>query len=539
MHTLNTLVICEYRFGEVYQDQVLQNLVASYLQTCLRYGEVFFTGYLSLQTASWIGLSEYEKLLRYHLLWVPEDLHCLDRWLLALLTHAKPSFRTQNMNQIATFRSPLLVSHNQLKKIFDAIFGLDIIVPEILQAPLDTRGGLVETIISLGNSAMLEPLIHSGMDIDERYGSSIWCPVLPSPSNYLASAALNPQLEIFELLIDAGAKTSDALATFLIATRHPSMPQHITDQNYCYMLSTLLANCSPPSPEPEWYSDPLRNFLKNDRAFASCPEGANILTDYNLFQPEELFGSRSLRIHRSLLFNAIIYGRADVLERMLQRGPRVNEKLERVFNCYSNEIGAFTWLTLAIYFGRYSSLKKLVSGGADVSFPDGNGGTPIELSRKLCDSPHPRIINMRYFNEFDERDLHISEAEEKEILEYLESLVTPTEHRIQYLEPSKPSGWTLRSSISRTSQQLVRRFTCRITRFHRHWRKQLFYDPILRLGFAFSYATLFFIEIISILVWLNTIPKPPRATALSFAVGVTAAVWGLGLLFESSTTPSS
>lgn len=316
--------------------------------------------------------------------WIVENLTLVDTWIIGILCHTDSAFRFKVRDYLDSFRSPFCTPRRfSGDDAVESSFGIREILNRVKSAPPKYRVSFLKTISLSGTPSMLRPFLDARIDVNE---GKTW-------NSYLGNAAANGQVKMFHMLLDAGANTALALPQFLRCGEALAAP--LFEQ----LLLTLLENIVPTvlSSNDE---DPLPGVLSSTKALQSCPQAPNILFRNGIFREEGLYGQEDVYISQSYMLQAILASRPVLVELLLDQGAEADVRIGHLFRLdrtARKNFETYTWLTLAVEWGRASCADVLVKHGARLAAPDGSGRTALQLARSHVASEHPRFLDCYYY----------------------------------------------------------------------------------------------------------------------------------------------
>lgn len=133
-----------------------------------------------------------------------DEMSSVDSWLLASVAYSTPEFRHRMEKQFEEYHThPSIASRPRHRAGEYRQLDMKYVIPQIRDATVQTRAMFMREICYKGTAKILEPLLLSGIDVNEN----------PDPSNvkyrtYLEYASRAGNLEIVSCLLRAGAMSS-------------------------------------------------------------------------------------------------------------------------------------------------------------------------------------------------------------------------------------------------------------------------------------------------------------------------------------------
>lgn len=229
---------------------------------------------------------------------------------------------------------------------------------------------------------MLAPFLKANIQLDEGH----------IHDNYLGAAAGEANVEVFKMLLTAGASTARAIPTLC---KNPNTNVQIFNK----LFSELVDNLSPTAGQirdSDWI-DPLTATIRSDRALAARRDAPQVLLENNILLASRLHGSDRLYPPHSYIFEALCYNRVETLKLLLQRGPPLDITIMDMFatnRAHFQPITNYTWLTLAVDLGRSDCVRLILAQAGDqeqaVNYQDGAGRKALQIAQSSVRMSHPR-----------------------------------------------------------------------------------------------------------------------------------------------------
>jgi hypothetical protein len=315
--------------------------------------------------------------------WILKDLSGRGLWYVAVLAHVDRSFQKALRAYVRSFRSNVGAhEEGSLDNFLSSVLDINKITSEVEKASLKELSIFMKTIASKGEPAMLAPFLKAHIQLDE---GCIY-------DNYLGAAATKAKVEIFKMLVNAGASTSRAIPTLC------SSP--IVDvQIFNDLFAELVGNLTPARDQIQDcdFPDPLTAILRSDRALGARPDAPQVLLKNNVLLVSRLHGSDTVFPCHSYIFNALCHNRIETLKLLLEYGPPINTTIMDMFATdreHFQSIANYTWLTLAVELGRSDCVRLILARAEDqeqaVNYRDGVGRTALQIARSSVRISHPR-----------------------------------------------------------------------------------------------------------------------------------------------------
>lgn len=318
-------------------------------------------------------------------IWTIEDLKLRSRWYVGILAHTDEKFHATLLQYCSSYRSPFKNSYLATSdKMIKSIFSVRKIVEEVSFAPLRDRTIFLQTIIREGTPQMLDPFLRAGIDLDEGH-------IL---ENYLGTAVSSGKLPAAISLLDAGASAARALS--MLCDWSGNHSQHF--EPMFLMLIDCLADTNGNITEDDC-PDPVVAVLRCKRAIEIRPDSVELLLKSGWFISSRLYGSQKTLEVQSYVVNAIFFDRPDSVRTLLAYGVSTESDIQDMFGSVSmGSAGSYTWLTLAIEFGKTACVKALVEYSDNtkglVRRRDKGGRCAIDFAQSFAIGPHPRVPSM-------------------------------------------------------------------------------------------------------------------------------------------------
>ena len=339
--------------------------------------------------------------------WTLEDLSGRGLWYIAALAHTDEAFRRALRAHVLSFRSNMNADEeDSLDNLIESVSSIKYIVSEVESAILKERSLFMKTLSSKGTPAMVRPFLEFAIDLDE--GDIL--------DNYLGRAAVNENIEVFKMLLAAGASTARAIPLFCINDGRDF-------ETFNQLLEELLENLNSAENQVREsdFLDALTTIIKSDRTVTARPDVPRLLLSSNFFVPGKLHGSDHVYPCHSYVLGALSYNRVDLLEGLLEYGPPLDRTISDMFATdreHLQTITDYNWLTLAVELGRSDCVRLILSRSAHqehaIYYPDGAGRTPLQIAQSFVATSHPRksVLNGLHWIEKQEGTLVSAEEDD-------------------------------------------------------------------------------------------------------------------------------
>ena len=315
--------------------------------------------------------------------WILEDLSGRGLWYVAVLAHVDQSFQKALRAYVHSFRSSVGVhDEGSLDRLLRSVLDINKITSEVEKASLNERSMFMKTLASKGKSTMLAPFLKAHIQLDE---GDIF-------DNYLGAAATNGNMEVFKMLLNAGASTARAIPTFGTS---PIVDVQIFNELFAELVDNL--NPAGNKIQDSDFPDPLTVILQSDRALAARPDAPQVLLKNNVLLISRLHGSDIVFPCHSYIFNALCHNRIETLKILLEHGPPIDITIMDMFATnreHFQSIANYTWLTLAVELGRSDCVRLILTRAEDqeqaVNCRDGVGRTALQIAQSSVRISHPR-----------------------------------------------------------------------------------------------------------------------------------------------------
>ncbi|MCJ1432871.1 hypothetical protein MMC27_002229 [Xylographa pallens] len=464
--------------------------------------------------------------------WTIDDLMPIDFWIIGILAYTDQKFRARLEAYLECFRSPLAPQMGPSgKQSVLTAFDIDVIVAQFMSASTDLRVHFLSIICTSGTFRMLKPFLDAGIDINE----------VGRGNSYLGMAARASNLETFQILLDSGAAVGPALSySSYVWVRAPA-------EDLPYYLQSMLDRITQIDFKDDLH-DPILSLLKNWNESNVTASALEHFLCTGLFNHGRLFGGENIPIKESYILWAICVGQDRALSLFLEHAIDLQRQLGDQFGCDGGWLksGSYTWLTLAVYWGRASCVEIIVKY-ADIHVRDGSGRNALESAREIKADHHTRRWDTQRGSvnpKDDDKILAILEkGSASQPIIYSESNIAT---RNITAKPDAEAGLFARGSwknFMHSPGQLIvhnawyrylqHQFLC----FRYTWSRlsKLSYTDalLMRFGYVLSYILLLFVETLAIVTWLRKLPAPPRS------VLVAGVVLLLGLTSSLRFSPAS
>ena len=464
--------------------------------------------------------------------WLVDDLSSSQICLIGTLAHVDAVFSDRLRKELASYRSPASATRPSFGDyLFETTFSAASIQHHFRKLKHFKKDDLMSLLCRTGSTTMLKPFIDIGVDVNQ---DSFY-------RNMLGHAAAAGNLDIFYMLLEAGANSSLAIPTFL------RYCEHLSDTLFRRLIEILVENARP-APFDR-YTDPLLAIIESSRALCCYPRAPEILLDRKIFT-QECFGERASKTsyRYSYIYQTILRRRSSMVDLLSQNGARADAHISHLFDCYDDWIGVCTWITFSVMYGVASCTDVLIQHGADVTALDGAGRSALQLARNHALGSHPREVE--WPRDFNNGRYCVTAEEDAETLAVVERAFNPkfqgTKSPDDYLNlsnevaPQPPSRRDrLMSLLQETFEKVLGTIlTVSQTKLLVHHLKTLYKDTrkiwslsfsealLMRCFYVISYALLLAYELNALIKGRKRIPMPSRFNLSAFAFFALAVIWG-------------
>ena len=312
--------------------------------------------------------------------WLVDDLSPLQICLIGALAHFDAVFSNRLRKELASYRSPASAGRPS--------FGDYLLKTKFSRASIQSnfqtlkrmeRGDLWRMLCRTGSRSMIKFIMDIAVDANR---------VAPI-HRMLGHAAAKENMDVVNMLLEAGANGSLAIKDFLCSNAH------LPDAHFRRLLELLVENARP-APFKK-FNDPFLAIIKSSRALCSYPQAPKILLDRKIFDKAGFGeGASKAGFLQSYMYQAISSRNSSVVDLLLRNGAHADARISDSVDCYHNWVGEFTWTTLCVMFGLASCTDVLIQHGADVTALDGAGRSALQLARKHALGSHLRKIEGYY-----------------------------------------------------------------------------------------------------------------------------------------------
>ena len=325
-------------------------------------------------------------ILHYSQPWVVEDLGSSSVWYIGILAYSDKTFFRILRSCLCSERSEPKVSNaNVAEDILHSVFGIDAVVPQVLDASVKERSRFIRTLIGKGTTSMLEPFVDAGLNLDE---GGIW-------RNYLSLAAELGKLDFFNMLVDAGANCARAMTSF--CSKSDELEGPVFKSLLSILLDRATADAGDMFDSKCYPSDALHSFLFSDRAMDVQPDGPAILLKKGIFNWGKVVGTGETFVHSNYAVLAICLNRPAALKLLLEHGIPWDLPIGEVHPVnirWLEPLHSYTLLTWAVELGHIACvdtvLKHAHNPTNSIVHPDGRGQSALQLAIYIAAAPHPR-----------------------------------------------------------------------------------------------------------------------------------------------------
>ena len=464
--------------------------------------------------------------------WLVDDLSSFQICLIGALAHFDAVFSNRLRKELASYRSPASAGRPS--------FGDYLLKTKFSRASIESNfqtlnpaelGDLWRMLCRTGSRSMLKFFMDIAVDANR---------VAPI-HHMLGHAAAKENMDIVNMLLEAGANGSLAIDDFLWSNAH------LPDAHFRRLLELLVENARPAPFNQS--NDPFFAIIKSSRALCSYPQAPEILLDRKIFDKAGFGeGASKARNFQSYMYQAISRRRSSVVDLLLRNGAHADARVSDSFDCYHDWVGELTWTTLSVMFGLASCTDVLIQHGADVTALDGAGRSALQLARKHALGSHPRKIE--WYSCFDYGSYWFTAEEDAETLAVVERAFTlkfqGTKGLDDYLDLSNEVAPQPPSRRDRLMSQLEKMLgkalgviltPSQIELLHLHFRK-LRYDIqrvwslsfsealFMRCSYVISYALILAYELNTLIKGRKRITMPSRFLLSALAFLALAMIWG-------------
>ena len=481
-----------------------------------------------------------------------DELSSLQICCIGTLARVDAVFCDRLKKELASYYSSLSLHRtHSANHLFDTIFGLASIESHFRALTSYEMTKFLSLLGRSGSVAMINIFVDLGIDVNG--GGPYY--------NMLGRAAAVGNVDIVNLLLEAGASSSLAMEFFLFKS------DGLPDTLFKSLLEILVENARPAS--FEYWHDPLLAVISSRRALRSHPMAPEILLNRNIFT-KECFGepsllrqldpgwkfaalahTREIPYYYSYMYQAISRGHPSVVDPLLRNGVCADARISHSFNCNGQLCKPCTWLTFAITCGKASCTDVLIRHGANITALDGSSKSAIHLAKQNAMASHPRALDLRldvYGCEWIREDIGAEQdAETLVVVERAFNLKFQGTMSIEdFLNSSKeiaPQPPSRRNKFTSMLQRTIKkalsifltpsqaeRLLNYLESLYRNTRKIWslpFHEALLmRSIYVLSYAVLFAYEFLAFIKGRKRIPMPSRFFLSALALLVLAFIWG-------------
>ena len=476
--------------------------------------------------------------------WLVDDFSSLQICYIGTLALVDAVFCDRLKKILASYYSPPSLHRTRsADHLFETTFG-----PASIESHFGTLAPyemytFLSCLCRTGSVAMIKPFIDLGVDIN----GSVSYNRRVSYNNMLGTAAAIGNVDIVNMLLEAGANGSLAIKNFL------DHSENFPDTLFTSLLELLVENARPAS--FKYNNDPLLAVIRSRRALRSYPTTPKILLDRKVFTNEYLEGPALERAYfLSYMHEAISGGHSSVVDLLLRNRACANGRISHFFYCKGHWFESCTWLTFAVMCGEASCTDVLIQHGADVTALDGAGKSAIHLAKQNVISSHRQFLKKKtVFGDIAWEDItgrYIAadkDAETQVVVERAFNLKFQGTMSIEdYLNsseeitPQPPSRRDKSTSmlqntfkkalgifLTPSQSELLLNY---LKTFYRDTRKIWslpFHEALLmRSIYVLSYAILFAYELHAFIKGRKRIPMPSRLFLSALALLALAVIWG-------------
>lgn len=226
-----------------------------------------------------------------------DDLSLRSVWYIGILAYADRNFFKVLQSYLRGYRSVSETLNASVSdRILKSVFGIDMIVTQVIDAPSEERMRFLCTVVQKGTTFMLAPFIDAGVNLDE--GSTLY--------NYPGHAAVLAKQDFVNMLSDAGANS--ALAIPMLCLRACELEISVFNSFFSTLLDSSMGRSTADHGNVMVKGfDPLDAVLGSDHAINFRPDAPFVLLRKGIFDYRRLFGSEQIILSFSYVLNAICF----------------------------------------------------------------------------------------------------------------------------------------------------------------------------------------------------------------------------------------
>ncbi|KAL9608266.1 MAG: hypothetical protein Q9167_006890 [Letrouitia subvulpina] len=358
--------------------------------------------------------------LHYSQPWAVEDLGASSVWYIDILAYTDRNFFKTLQSFLKGDRSVSKTSNASItEEMLHSVFGIDMIVSQVVSAPVKERNRFIRTIIEKGTISMLKPFIDADINPDE--GDMTF--------NYLCLAAELAKLDFFDMIVDAGANCARAIPN--LCRRSYKLEKSVFKSFFSVMLDRAIADAGNKF-DP---FDALWSVLRSDRAMDVRPDGPAILLKKHIFNCGKVFGSEEMFIHFNYAVSAIGNNRPAALKLLLEHGTPsdlIIGEMGPANMWWQKYLRHYTLLTLAVEFGNIACvdvlLKYAKNPANSIIRLDGGGQSALQIAMAAVVASHPRRTAFEQLSPVGGKATEASALQDTAVLALLQDVLS-IEHR--------------------------------------------------------------------------------------------------------------
>ena len=420
---------------------------------------------------------------------------------LGTIARVNSGFRARLKEYLARCRSPLLDAGTiYADSLLESTFGMASVLQRFHGMTEWRAKRFLVALCRTGTPSMLRPFIGTGIDLNDKgcYDS------------ILGHAAELGNSDIVCMLIESGANGALALAHFI------NHGMELSDGLFKHLLELLVENSRPTS-FTLLCCDPLLKVIRSSRALLAHPEAPEILIRRKVFSDELIKCPCKITVC-NYMCDAIRKRLRSVVELLLQHG------------LYANTTS--TWLIFSVKCGAASCTEALIQHGADVNFPDGAGGSALQLARSNVTAPHPRRA---VYCEGSSDTGYVTAEEDADTLAVVERAFYLKAQGTTILEKYEPKcGFEVESHDHRDKtipapQNILDKAHGRRSHYHGIgdlWSLSFYEALLMRFFYVLSYVLLLVLEILAFIHGHRRVRMPSRSILSAVALLLLAFMWG-------------
>lgn len=460
--------------------------------------------------------------------WLVDDFSSLDIFLIGASAQVDAVFRGRLKKELFSYRSPVLANGvASIDDLFETTFGTASIESHFHTLDKRPMYGVSSLVSRTGSTSMMKLFIDMGIDVNGTHVRN----------NLLGCAAAGGNTDVICMLLEAGAKSSLAVESFL------HFSHDLSDASFRLTLEMLVDNAKPASFDP--HNDPLLAVFTSRRARKLCPKAPEMLLNRKIFT-DAGFGrgadrANLYRYNYSYMYQAISNRNPFAVDLLLQNGAQANARVSELFDCRWCWFESYTWMTFAVMRGAASCTDVLIQHGADVAASDGAGRSAAQLAKVNASASHPCPIDHNNWIRKVSAEETLAVVERAFKLKFpgtrsLEDhLKLSDEHNLrpspqpEYPVPvlrntfGKALELVLTPAQTESLHDRLRKLYCDMRKI---WSLPFYEALLVRSIYVLSYALLLAVETNAFIKGHKRIPMPSRSLLSAVALLLLAIVWG-------------